>query len=169
VRAVADGGDRVADDDEDAFRCSVTQSAPPSPAKQRRASDGHRGLARIFRGKQASGNTIALTATTGSSFGAGPFDIVPRASSASDLGSAVSVVGLDPGLDPAERRRGLGRLLGRKRVAEEANLPASPAGSAAQAGSSGRVADGDAPPQPQQQQQNRRRLFAGLRKRLHMA
>jgi len=166
VRAVADGVDRVADDDEDACRCIVTQSAPTSPMKQR-GSDGPRGLARIFRGnKQAGGNAIALTATTGSSFGAGPFDIVPRASSASDLGSAVSVVGLDPGLDPAERRRGLGRLLGRKRAAAEANLPGSPAGSSvAHTGSPSEVADGDVPPQ----QQNRRRLFAGLRKRLHMA
>ena len=143
----------------------MTQSAPASPVKQH----GRRSLARIFSGKKAGGDTVALTAT-GSSPVSSPFDLVTRASSASELGSAISVVGPDPGLDPAERRRGLGRLLGRKRAAVEANLPASPAGSVvALAGTSSSVADGDLPSQQQQVQQNRCGLFTGLRKRLHMA
>ena len=144
----------------------MTQSAPASPVKQQHGADGRRGLARTFRGKQAGGNTIALTAT-GSSTVLGPSNLVTRTSSASELGSAVSVVSLNPGLDPAERRRKLGRLLGRKRAVEEANLPASPAASAALADSPSGAADGNVPAQPEQQQ-NRRRLFTALRKRLHI-
>ena len=126
---------------------SVTESAPASPTKQHA---GRRGVARLFRGGPAG--PPAPTAR-------GLADLVPRSSSAAELlsrpPSAVS-------LDPVERHGlgRLGRLLGRKRPAEEASLPASPAASVVTA-SDGDAADGSAA------QQHRPRLFAGLRKRLH--
>ena len=115
VRAVADDGDQVAG--EDVTCCSVTQSAPASPTKQH-AGTSRRGLARLFRGKPAS-NDGAMPVATDLSFG-WTAELLPRSSSAAQLTSAISVAAPDPGLYPTERRRGLGRLLGRKRAVEGA-------------------------------------------------
>ena len=127
---------------------SVTESAPTSPTK--RQQGGRRGLARVFRGSKPAGPAAAEVR--------GLAGFVVRSSSATELAFArpPSAVSLDP-----IERRGLGRfgrLLGRKRPADDEALPASRAPSAA--GESD-AANGAAA------ELHRPRLLAGLRKRLH--